>query len=71
MSELRLDQVNWPKLEGMVVERIRALAAIVLKSDAPDDMQAAINRGLILPNLHLLLSFIESVTIEDAEDVLQ
>lgn len=59
---------DWQRLEDDVVERIRALAAVMSEAhDAPDELKRKLWTDLVEPNVRLLAEFCVNVEIEDAE----
>lgn len=58
---------DWQRLEDDVVERIRALAAVMSDAhDAPDELKLKLWTDLVEPNVRLLAEFCANVEIEDA-----
>lgn len=63
--EGEIDAAAWACLEREVVERIRALAAVSSKLDAPEELRKKIHNDLILPNVRLLAQFCLSVEFDE------
>jgi hypothetical protein len=60
---------DWENLEHEVVERIRALAAMMGdKCDAPAALKAKIYADLVRPNFRLLADFCANVAFSDADE---
>jgi hypothetical protein len=62
-----LKNADWDKLEKDVVDRIRMLRALVVKTDS-DPVNDAIASDLILPNITLLAEFCENIDIEGGDE---
>jgi hypothetical protein len=68
MGEIDANLIDWQKLEHEVVKRIRMLAATATKLDAPEEWRRKIFDDLVMPNVMLLVQFIECIEEVDVDE---
>lgn len=64
-----MDEMDWPKFERHLLARLRALRECRMAFAGHADARERFERNIVDPLMHLLVQFMEGVTIEDDADL--